>query len=356
MAREIISDETLDEIRLLDPRELEFDGHVESGGMGSVSRYKWHSGDSFILVAKKSLFRGSMAYSYRHNLKREMAILAKLDHENIVRTIGVVETVDDFGLVMEYHPFKSYLSFLRDIWANTRKTAEIERAMVPLKIQIIKEIISAMVYLHDHRPPILHLDLKGDNVLLDSELHAKLCDFGLSQMQTLSTLRSMSTSSARAVVGTPGYIDPQRLRDITCRPTTKSDVYSFGILMWEILTGEISYKDVNNDRGLLALHIESKQLRPDVTDVPAIFPNELVSMMTLSWAHEPSDRPSFKELEEDIQSLTTRIPDYKGQVRQSRIQTLTLYRSCNKSDLPELEPGNPSNTSTKRHQIPEIYI
>nr|XP_039260781.1 receptor-interacting serine/threonine-protein kinase 1-like [Styela clava] len=325
MSNEIFGDDHEEEIQLIDIETLEFVEHIDSGGMANISLYKWNTNGSTTLVAKKSLFRGSMTRRYRSNLKKEMAILARLDHENIVRTYGAVETVDDFGLVMEYHQFTSYLKFFRCLWDNIQKTSTIDKVLVPLKIKIISEVISAMNYLHNRNPPILHLDLKSGNVLLNSELHAKICDFGLSQMRMLNTLRSRSTVTASSIIGTYGYIDPQRLQDIHVKPTIKSDVYAFGILQWEILTDKISYEELDN--ALIAFHVANRELRPDISQVPHVLPEELINMMEASWAQEPSDRPTFEELDDHIQTIINRIPAYKEQVRQSRIQILTLYRS-----------------------------
>nr|XP_039261602.1 receptor-interacting serine/threonine-protein kinase 2-like [Styela clava] len=341
-----------EEIPLIDFQSMKFVELIDSGGMADISLYEWNKNGSIFLVAKKSLFRGSMALRYRSNLKKEMAILSKLDHENIVRTYGAVQTDHDFGLVMEYHKFKSYLKFFHDLRDNIEETATIDKVLVPLKIKIISEIISAMNYLHNRSPPVLHLDLKSDNVLLDSELHAKLCDFGLSQMRTLNTLRSRSTVLVRSIAGTPGYIDPQRLADPKFKPTTKSDVYAFGILEWEILTDTLSYEGMNNEQ--IANHVIINKLRPGVSLVPQIFPDGMTNIMESSWAQEPSERPTFKELEDEIFSIIKDIPDYKGQVRQSRIQTLARHKLIERTSYDT--QSSSQNLSIQERQPHSSYL
>nr|XP_039262197.1 ankyrin repeat and protein kinase domain-containing protein 1-like isoform X1 [Styela clava] len=315
-------------IKIINSNEMEFVQYLASGGMAAVSLYKWKRKTSTeIFVAMKSLLHGHIENRFKPHLRREMAILATLEHENIVQIFGVVQTSDKFGLVMEYFPFGSYLSFFGSLWDEFEKNAIIEKLIVPIKIQILCEIISAMKYLHGIRPrKVLHLDLKSDNVLLDDSLHAKICDFGLSTMSTLTDLRSRSIiiEGPGATGGTPGYISPERLRNVRAKPTTKADVFSFGVVMWEIMTDKLPYSEpVTSD-----YHSDdSDKQRPDLSLLPNVFPSEMTSMIQSAWASDPKARPSFRELDEEMLSIKARIPCYKHQVKESRIQTLQLYKS-----------------------------
>ncbi|XP_077973252.1 uncharacterized protein LOC120338289 isoform X3 [Styela clava] len=315
-------------IKIINSNEMEFVQYLASGGMAAVSLYKWRRKTSTeIFVAMKSLLHGHIENRFKPHLRREMAILATLEHENIVQIFGVVQTSDKFGLVMEYFPFGSYLSFFGSLWDEFEKNDIIEKLIVPIKIQILCEIISAMKYLHGIRPrKVLHLDLKSDNVLLDDSLHAKICDFGLSTMSTLTDLRSRSIiiEGPGATGGTPGYISPERLRNVRAKPTTKADVFSFGVVMWEIMTDKLPYSEpVTSD-----YHSDdSEEQRPDLSLLPNVFPSEMTSMIRSAWASDPKARPSFRELDEEMLSIKARIPCYKHQVKESRIQTLQLYKS-----------------------------
>nr|XP_039262790.1 receptor-interacting serine/threonine-protein kinase 3-like isoform X2 [Styela clava] len=331
------------EIRVIDFEDMEFIGHLGRGGMSKISLYKWKREESTILVAMKSLLSRFIEDRYKIYLQREMAILATLEHENIIQTFGVVETDQMFGLVIEYSPFGSYNSFFRYL-AEKEPTISVQ-LMVPIKIQILSEIISAMKYLHSLRPKrILHLDLKSDNVLLDSDLHAKLCDFGLSTMSTLTELRTSSILAGGVLGGTLGFIAPERLRNVEAKPTTKADVYSFGILMWEIMADEQPFAELGtNDYHLR----QAEEMRPNPSHIPDVFPNELLTMMQLSWSQHPIDRPSFKKLDEDMLSIIERIQDYKGQVRESRIIILRLYESVGGQTSSSLGFHQPCDSSVQ---------
>eukprot|EP01128_Nolandella_sp_AFSM9_P012728 TRINITY_DN955_c0_g1_i3.p1 TRINITY_DN955_c0_g1~~TRINITY_DN955_c0_g1_i3.p1 ORF type:complete len:176 (+),score=23.58 TRINITY_DN955_c0_g1_i3:69-530(+) len=88
-----------------------------------------------------------------------------------------------------------------------------------------------MLYLHDLSPPVIHRDLKTQNLLVDEYWRAKLCDFGLSREKASETMSRL---------GTIQYSAPEVLRGE--RYTEKADVYSYAILIWEMFTEEIPYE------------------------------------------------------------------------------------------------------------------
>ncbi|XP_037481830.1 L-type lectin-domain containing receptor kinase IX.2-like [Triticum dicoccoides] len=101
----------------------------------------------------------------------------------------------------------------------------------PTRYQIVKDIGSALVYLHHEcEPYILHRDIKPGNILLDNKFNAKLADFGLSRIGNQDNMTLMTTA-----IGTEGYIDPECRKDGKVKFYPKSDVYSFGIVLLDIV-------------------------------------------------------------------------------------------------------------------------
>ncbi|XP_060000488.1 receptor-interacting serine/threonine-protein kinase 3 [Lagenorhynchus albirostris] len=101
----------------------------------------------------------------------------------------------------------------------------------PLLCRLLQDLVLGMCYLHSQNPMLLHQDLKPPNVLLDSELHAKLEDLDLSTFLGVSQTGAGSGESG----STPAYLAPELLADINWKASMASDVYSFGILMWAVL-------------------------------------------------------------------------------------------------------------------------
>ncbi|KAJ0674659.1 putative protein kinase RLK-Pelle-SD-2b family [Helianthus annuus] len=102
--------------------------------------------------------------------------------------------------------------------------------------KIILDVAKGLAYLHeDCRQKIIHLDIKPQNILLDSDFNAKVSDFGLSKLIDRNQTQVMTTMR-----GTPGYLAPEWLSSVI---TEKVDVYSFGIVLLEMLCGRKKFDE-----------------------------------------------------------------------------------------------------------------
>ncbi|XP_020963868.1 probable leucine-rich repeat receptor-like protein kinase At5g49770 [Arachis ipaensis] len=99
------------------------------------------------------------------------------------------------------------------------------------RIKVALGAARGFAYLHEHAdPPIIHTDIKSNNILLDEKLDAKVAEFGLSK-PILDYGKDHVTTQVK---GTMGYLDPEYY--ISQQLTEKSDVYRFGVLMLELIT------------------------------------------------------------------------------------------------------------------------
>ncbi|OHS94681.1 hypothetical protein TRFO_39151 [Tritrichomonas foetus] len=148
--------------------------------------------------------------------------------------------------------------------------------------QIIKEIISGMLYIHQRG--IIHRDLKPENILLDAEKHVKISDFGIS---TLSSYTIHTTG-----VGTLTYMSPEQLNG-DVHYSNKVDVYAFGILLYFILTkGSTPKVSVGN----VAM---GKKF-----EIPPMIGEFYVNIIGKCLEFDPNKRPSFSKLYRKITNIT----------------------------------------------------
>ncbi|GER33352.1 leucine-rich repeat protein kinase family protein [Striga asiatica] len=156
----------------------------------------------------------------------EVSLLSQIRHQNLVSLEGFCYEAKQQILVYEYLPGGSLADNLYG--ANSRKlTLSWVR-----RLKIAIDAAKGLEYLHNGNDlRIIHRDVKSSNILLDKEMNAKLCDFGLSKQVTQSDVSHVTTT----VKGTAGYLDPEYYS--TQQLTEKSDVYSFGVVLLELICG-----------------------------------------------------------------------------------------------------------------------
>lgn len=141
-----------------------------------------------------------------------------------------------------------------------------------------KHIASGMHYLHQHK--IIHRDLKSPNVLIGADEVAKISDFGTSrQWNEVSTRMSFA--------GTVAWMAPEIIRNEPC--SEKVDIWSFGVVLWELLTCETPYKDVDSSAIMWGVGNNSLHL-----PLPSSCPDGYKLLIKQCVSPKPRNRPSFK--------------------------------------------------------------
>ncbi|URE19223.1 receptor-like protein kinase [Musa troglodytarum] len=157
---------------------------------------------------------------------RQVHHLIRIHHKNLVSMVGYCMDGDHLALVYEYMSQGTLLDYIRG------KTRNVSVFSWGKRLQIAIEAAQGLEYLHKGcKPPLIHRDVKTANILLGEQLEAKIADFGLSK-----AIQNDVTNVPTAVVGTPGYLDPEYY--ISSQLSEKSDVYSFGVILLELITAE----------------------------------------------------------------------------------------------------------------------
>ncbi|XP_023373676.1 receptor-interacting serine/threonine-protein kinase 2 isoform X2 [Otolemur garnettii] len=261
--------------------------YLSRGASGTVSSAR-HA-DWRVQVAVKHLhIHTPVLDSERNDVLREAEILHKARFSYILPILGICNEPEFLGIVTEYMPNGSLNELLH------RKT-EYPDVAWPLRFRILHEIALGVNYLHNMNPPLLHHDLKTQNILLDNEFHVKIADFGLSKWRLMSLSQSRSSKSAPEG-GTIIYMPPENYEPgQKSRASVKHDIYSYAVIMWEVLSRKQPFEEVTNP--LQIMYSVSQGHRPDTSEesLPFDIPHRttMISLIESGWAQNPDERPSF---------------------------------------------------------------
>ncbi|HMR62874.1 MAG TPA: protein kinase [Anaerolineae bacterium] len=191
---------------------------ISQGGMGTI--YKGFDTKLRISVAiKENFLKTQQAIE---QFEQEALILARLQHPNLPRVTDHFVHDDKQYLVMDFIEG-------RDLWEIFEAQGEPLDEEVALDYVI--QICDALEYLHRQSPPIIHRDIKPQNIKITPEGRAVLVDFGIAKIAARDTKTS---TGAQAV--TPGFSPPEQYGGMGTNP--KSDVYSLGATLYAVLTGK----------------------------------------------------------------------------------------------------------------------
>lgn len=208
------------------------------GTFGSV--YRAQLGERYTVAVKvmreSSTVKGEM-------LQAELSTLQQCRHPHLLQLLG--HSIDGPAPCIVYeHKHHGSLRRLLDEETVLLTTApadtDVPRPLLHWRrrLCILMQVSLALEYLHTvAQPPIIHRDIKTNNILLDATMSASIGDFGLARV--CPELDATSTHASTRIFGTPGYIDPSYAQ--TGKVTLASDLYSFGIVCLELLTGRRAY-------------------------------------------------------------------------------------------------------------------
>ena len=264
---------------------------IGEGGFGVVYAGLWKTTKT--PVAYKALARKCFTQKKIRSFVKEIEIFSKLEHKNIVKMFGAVVEKEDIGIVMEY---------CKKTLFDALFVYEEDKLRPPDKLRIIGEVGSALEYLHTHEPPIAHCDVKSQNILMESNATAKLCDFGLSVIKnTITSSRSTrGEDDAPPGQGTPRYSAPEVLRGelLKLEALMVADIYSLSLVVYEVVLEEEPYELLSPKQ--LTKNVGYGDLRPSLEEVQN---SDLKVLLQKCWNKIPKKRPGIKQFNEEWEKI-----------------------------------------------------
>ncbi|KAF8413111.1 hypothetical protein HHK36_001087 [Tetracentron sinense] len=257
--------------------DLHVGEEIGQGSFAVVHRGIWNGSDVAVKVYFGCEYRDETLLDY----KKEIDIMKRLRHPNVLLFMGAVYSTERLAIVTEFLPRGSLFKTLH----RNNQVLDIRR-----RLRMALDVARGMNYLHHRNPPVVHRDLKSSNLLVDRNWTVKVGDFGLSKLKDATFL------TAKSGRGTPQWMAPEVLRN---EPSNeKSDVFSFGVILWELMTESIPWSSLNSLQVVGVVGFMDRRL-----DLPEGLDPQISSIIRDCWRSDPKQRPSFEDIIHKMRDL-----------------------------------------------------
>ncbi|XAR55012.1 Non-specific serine/threonine protein kinase [Bertholletia excelsa] len=282
---------------------LDKEGLIGGGSIGTVYKADFEGGISIAVKKLETLGRIRTQDEFEHEIGR----LGSLRHPNLVLLQGFYWSTTMQLILSEFMPNGNLYDNLHGLHYPGTSTGVGGRELNwSRRFQIALGTARALTYLHhDCKPPVLHLNLKSTNILLDENFEAKLSDYGLGKLLPL-----LDNYGLTKFHNSVGYVAPELAQGL--RLSEKCDVYSFGVVLLELVTGRKPVESPrSNEVVVLCEYVRELIERGRASDcfdrsLQGFVENELIQVMKLGLfctAETPSRRPSMAEVIQILESI-----------------------------------------------------
>ncbi|ELP90399.1 tyrosine protein kinase, putative [Entamoeba invadens IP1] len=270
---------TIEIVQNISTREIVCEEIIGKGSFGDVWSATWKGQEIAVkLIPLEKVQKGKLKQTMK-----EVELMSSLRHPCVLQF---------FGSGMD----EKFLLIAMELMTNGTAREILDNSMIELywekRLRMLKDCASGMVYLHHCKPPIIHRDLKTNNLLVDDNWCVKVSDFGLSVPLYGEEI------NPTAICGTLSWMAPEALLN---KPYgTKIDVYSFGIVLWEFLTRKRPYGKM--DPHEILTKVSQKGMRPDIPKDECEVKG-YVNFMQMCWEESPENRPTFDQIVDKISEM-----------------------------------------------------
>lgn len=271
------------------PEDVILHEQLGAGAFGTVFRGEWGGHTVAVKVLQTAYSSNSRELD---SFRQEIAVLSGLRHPNIIAFLAACTISPDICIIEELAEGGSLHTKLHGPSGSENRCRPLSLTDA---IQIAIDVAQAMVYLH---PSIVHRDLKSQNVLLDSDGRAKVCDFGIAKFKDRTFVSTMNGQA-----GTPAYMAPELFDGVNA--TEKVDVYSYAILLWECITGKVPWGHVPSPMQII-YYVGVLNQRPTM---PTTIHDSFKTLIEDCWKVDPKERPTFEEILNRLLDMQRNLDD-----------------------------------------------
>ncbi|KIM68085.1 hypothetical protein SCLCIDRAFT_1209467 [Scleroderma citrinum Foug A] len=226
----------------------------------------------------------------RRAFLREISRWSKLRHRNIVRVSGITTKFDyAISLITEWADMGNAIDYVQNRSVDPR----------PLLI----DVAHGLSYLHGQRPPIVHGDLRGKNVLVSQDGRALVADYGVTTLVDSVFDNSVAVSSSGGAC--IRWVAPETLERKGEPPAIKDDRWAYGMLILELLTTRSPFHEIPELRAVISRIKQGPPDRPSDKDTHRRLTNAWWNVCRSCWHRVPSHRPPISDVLRSFSNVST---------------------------------------------------
>ncbi len=257
---------------------------------------------------------------YEGRFYQEARAAGRLSHQNIVTIYDVGKSGDVAYIAMEFLNGRE----LRDILN--------EKPMLPVEqvLDIVVQVAQGLSYAHEHG--IVHRDVKPSNIMMASDGHVKITDFGIARMASAAV-----RTQTGMVLGSPKYMSPEQVMGKLA--DQRSDIFSLGIMLYEMLTGRAPFVGENVNA---IMYQTLNAVPPPPSSLNPAVPEMLNFIVAKALAKKLDDRyQSVREMADDLRTCRVNLARAPGAaaaaVRPKAAQKAKPTEASPTAEVPEAE-------------------